>query len=83
MKPLLVKIKNAYDKALSEAQMEACETGPLRSLVATVAEDCERKILQIKQAEKVEMNRLKAGIAKSKVSLTNWESSERLYSSPL
>jgi len=59
MKPILVKIKSAYDKALSEAQLEACEVGPLRSLVATVAEDCERKILQIRQAEKEEFKKLK------------------------
>ena len=59
MKPILIKIKSAYDKALAEAQLEACEVGPLRSLVATVAEDCERKILQIRQAEKEEFKKLK------------------------
>ena len=59
MKPILIKIKNAYDKALAEAQLEACEVAPLRSLVATVAEDCERKILQIRQSEKEEFKKLK------------------------
>merc|ERR1712110_160436 len=40
LRPLLVKIKDAYDKALHESQTVAAEVGPLRSLVATVAEDC-------------------------------------------
>lgn len=59
MKPLLVKIKDAYDKALFEAQLEANEVAPLRSLVSTIAEDCERRVLQIKQHEKDEIINLK------------------------
>jgi hypothetical protein len=59
IRPLLVNIKDAYDKALHESQTVAAEVGPLRSLVATVAEDCERKILQIQQTEREDMNALK------------------------
>ena len=54
-----MNIKDAYDKALHESQTVAAEVGPLRSLVATVAEDCERKILQIQQTEREDMNALK------------------------
>lgn len=59
LKPLLVQIKNAYDKALTESQTTAAEVGPLRSLVTTVAEDCERKILQLQQSERDELNAMK------------------------
>ena len=54
-----VKIKHAYDTALADSQQEAAEVGPLQSKVATVAEDCERKILQIKQAERDDINTTK------------------------
>ena len=54
-----VKIKHAYDTALADSQQVAAEVGPLQSKVATVAEDCERKILQIKQAERDDINTTK------------------------
>ena len=54
-----MKIKHAYDTALADSQQEAAEVGPLQSKVATVAEDCERKILQIKQAERDDINTTK------------------------
>jgi len=59
VKPLLVKIKHAYDTALADSQQVAAEVGPLQSKVATVAEDCERKILQIKQGERDDINATK------------------------
>ena len=54
-----VKIKHAYDTALADSQQVAAEVGPLQSKVATVAEDCERKILQIKQGERDDINATK------------------------
>jgi len=59
VKPLLVKIKHAYDTALADSQRVAAEVGPLQSKVATVAEDCERKILQIQKAERDDINTTK------------------------
>ena len=52
LKPLLVQIKSAYDAALDESSKEVAKVAPLQSLVATVAEDCERKMLKMGQDER-------------------------------
>ena len=59
LKPLLVQIKDAYDQALDQSQKEASKVGPLQSLVATVAEDCERKMLKLKQDERDDLSSMK------------------------
>jgi len=60
LKPLLVQIKSAYDSALDESSKEAAKVAPLQSLVATVAEDCERKMLKMGQDERDDLSAMRA-----------------------
>ena len=66
LKPLLVQIKDAYDCALDQSQKQASQVGPLQSMVATVAEDCERKMLKLKQGERDDLSAMKAENARLK-----------------
>eukprot|EP00794_Sanderia_malayensis_P018901 gene18901-20803_t len=58
-RPLLSSIKNEYEKVLDHQQEKIRELEPLQSLIITISERCDKKLLSAKQEEKEEITSLK------------------------
>nr|XP_002739306.1 PREDICTED: translin-associated factor X-interacting protein 1-like [Saccoglossus kowalevskii] len=58
-KPLLSAIKNEYEMMLSYQREQIRELEPLRSMLVTVSEQCDQKIMDLRNQEKEEMADLK------------------------
>nr|CAB3267300.1 translin-associated factor X-interacting protein 1 [Phallusia mammillata] len=54
-KPLLSQIKNEYEKMLSHHRQKIRELEPLKSMLITVSEQCDQKILKIREQERQEI----------------------------
>ncbi|XP_070537284.1 translin-associated factor X-interacting protein 1-like [Ptychodera flava] len=58
-KPLLSAIKNEYEMMLAYQREEIRHLQPLRSMLVTVSEQCDQKIIALRNEEKQEMTDLK------------------------
>ncbi|KAI4877897.1 hypothetical protein NFI96_016789, partial [Prochilodus magdalenae] len=58
-KPLLSAIKNEYDITLANLQEQIRELEPLRSQLVLLSEQCERKVLSLREQERTEIRALK------------------------
>ncbi|XP_019638236.1 PREDICTED: translin-associated factor X-interacting protein 1-like [Branchiostoma belcheri] len=54
-KPLLSSIKNEYETMLAHLRQQIRDLEPLKSMLVTVSEQCDQKILKIREQEKQEM----------------------------
>ncbi|KAJ8302492.1 hypothetical protein KUTeg_018888 [Tegillarca granosa] len=59
-KPLLSAIKNEYEMMLAYQRQTIRELEPLKQMLVTVSEQCDQKIMAIREEEKQEMKDLKA-----------------------
>ncbi|CAG5134361.1 unnamed protein product [Candidula unifasciata] len=58
-KPLLAAIKNEYEMMLAHQRQQIRQLEPLKQMVVTVSEQCEQKILAVRNEELQEMAELK------------------------
>lgn len=58
-KPLLSAIKNEYEMMLSYQRQQIRDLEPLKQMLITVSEQCDQKIMAIREEEKQEMTDLK------------------------
>nr|XP_018668511.1 translin-associated factor X-interacting protein 1 [Ciona intestinalis] len=58
-KPLLSQIKNEYEKMLSHYRQKIRELEPLKSMLITVSEQCDQKVMKIREEERLEILNLR------------------------
>ncbi|XP_051884493.1 translin-associated factor X-interacting protein 1 isoform X2 [Pristis pectinata] len=58
-KPLLSAIKNEYEIALARQRNRIRELEPLQSMLVTTTENCEQRILALREEEKIEIQSLR------------------------
>ncbi|RDD47069.1 Translin-associated factor X-interacting protein 1 [Trichoplax sp. H2] len=58
-KPMLASIKNEYETYINELKDKVVELEPLKAMIITIAEECDQKIMQLRDLERKELEELK------------------------
>jgi chromosome segregation ATPase len=58
-KPLLASIKNEYEMMLAAQREKIRELEPLKQMLVTLADECDHKLMQYREEDKVEIKELK------------------------